>query len=201
MCCTRRFRSLACTWGCARSWRLLINPVWSRLSDRRGNKIVMQLATAIGVVMLAWVVFVPVVARSLNVSASIMAYSVVPVFALMGAYETGVGIGAVNLTLEIAPPNDRAIYVGLTNTILGVAYLSTAVSGIIVDLVGYRRCVCVRLDLATGGFVGVMAFARAARVDDGKESECRLRNRWYLFEAGAIWVRAWRCACSARVGV
>jgi MFS family permease len=117
---------------------LLINPIWSRLSDRRGNKLVMQLATAIGVVMLAWVVFIPVAARSLNVPAALMAYAVVPVFALMGAYETGVGIGAVNLTLEVAPPNDRAIYIGLTNTILGVAYLSTAVSGIIVDLVGYE---------------------------------------------------------------
>ncbi len=117
---------------------LLINPVWSRLSDRRGNKIVMQLATAVGVIMLAWIVFIPVVAQRLNVPAATMAYAVVPVFALMGVYETGIGIGAVNLTLEVAPPNDRAIYIGLTNTILGVAYLSTAVSGIIVDLVGYE---------------------------------------------------------------
>jgi MFS family permease len=117
---------------------LLINPLWSRLSDRRGNKLVMQLATAIGVIMLAWVVFIPGVAHNLNVPASVIAYAIVPVFALMGAYETGVGIGAVNLTLEVAPPNDRAIYIGLTNTILGVAYLSTAVSGLIVDLVGYE---------------------------------------------------------------
>jgi MFS family permease len=117
---------------------LLINPLWSRLSDRRGNKIVMQLATAVGVVMLVWVVVVPGAARSLNVPPALIAYAVVPVFALMGAYETGVGIGAVNLTLEVAPPNDRAIYIGLTNTVLGVAYLSTAVSGLIVDLMGYE---------------------------------------------------------------
>jgi MFS family permease len=117
---------------------LLINPLWSRLSDRRGNKIVMQLATAVGVIMLAWTVFVPGLARSLNVPATTIAYAIVPVFALMGMYETGVGIGAVNLTLEVAPPHDRAIYIGLTNTILGVAYLSTAVSGLIVDLVGYE---------------------------------------------------------------
>ena len=117
---------------------LLINPVWSRLSDRRGNKLVMQLATAVGVIMLAWIVFMPGLARSLNVPAETIAYSVAPVFALIGIYETGVGIGAINLTLEVAPPHDRAIYIGLTNTILGVAYLSTAVSGLIVDLVGYE---------------------------------------------------------------
>jgi len=117
---------------------LLINPLWSRLSNRRGNKIVMQLATAVGVIMMAWTVFMPSLARSLNVPATTIAYAIVPVFALLGIYETGVGIGAVNLTLEVAPPHDRAIYIGLTNTILGVAYLSTAVSGLIVDVVGYE---------------------------------------------------------------
>ncbi len=117
---------------------LAINPVWSRLSDRRGNKIVMRLAVAVGVIMIAWAVFVPGLARSLKVPADVIAYAIVPVYALMGMYETGVGIGAVNLTLEVAPPHDRAIYIGLTNTILGVAYLSTAVSGLIVDVVSYE---------------------------------------------------------------
>jgi MFS family permease len=117
---------------------LVINPVWSRLSDRRGNKLVMQLATACGVVMLLWVVLAPLAARSLSASAGALTYLFVPVFALMGIYETGVGIGAVNLTLEVAPANDRAIYIGLTNTVLGVAYISTAISGLIVDVVGYE---------------------------------------------------------------
>ena len=130
---------------------LLINPIWSRLSDRRGNRIVMRLAVAVGVIMLAWVVFMPGVARTLNVSSDVIAYVLVPVFALMGAYETGVGIGAVNLTLEVAPPNDRAIYIGLTNTVLGIAYLSTAVSGLIVDLLGYEGVFVLGLSLLLVG--------------------------------------------------
>jgi MFS family permease len=56
----------------------------------------------------------------------------------MGLYETGIGIGAINLLLEIAPGDDRAIYVGLTNTILGVAYISTITSGLLVDRLGYQ---------------------------------------------------------------
>ncbi len=126
---------------------LLINPLWSRLSDRRGNKIVMQLAVGVGVLMISWAIFAPEVARRLNVPATLIAYAIVPVFALMGVYETGLGIGAVNLTLEVAPLNDRAIYVGLTNTVLGVAYLSTAVSGLIVDLVGYAGVFALGLSL------------------------------------------------------
>jgi predicted MFS family arabinose efflux permease len=117
---------------------LAINPVWSLLSDRRGNKLVMQLATACGVVMLLWVVLISPVSQAAGISADIRAYLFVPVFALMGIYETGVGIGAVNLTLEVAPANDRAIYIGLTNTVLGIAYISTAVSGLIVDAAGYE---------------------------------------------------------------
>jgi MFS family permease len=117
---------------------LAINPVWSRLSDRRGNKLVMQLATACGVMMLLWVVLAPPLSQAAGVSADLRAYVFVPVFALMGIYETGVGIGAVNLTLEVAPANDRAIYIGLTNTVLGIAYISTAVSGLIVDVTGYE---------------------------------------------------------------
>ena len=62
----------------------------------------------------------------------------VPIFGLLGLYETGVGIGASNLLLEIAPIDDRAIYIGFTNTILGVAYFSTIVSGLLVDWLGYR---------------------------------------------------------------
>ena len=116
---------------------LAVNPVWSRLSDRRGNKLLMQLTTLCGAAMLLWVVLAPPVTQAWGVSADWRMYLFVPVFAMMGIYETGIGIGANNLTLEVAPANDRAIYIGLTNTVLGVAYISTAVSGLIVDAVGY----------------------------------------------------------------
>jgi MFS family permease len=116
---------------------LATNPVWSWLSDRHGNKLVMQLGTATGVLMIAWAIFAPRVAWQLDAPDQLVAYLFVPVFALMGIYETGIGIGSVNLTLEVAPAHDRAIYIGLTNTVLGIAYISTAVSGLIVDFMGY----------------------------------------------------------------
>jgi MFS family permease len=126
---------------------LAINPVWSRLSDRRGNKLVMQLATATGVLMIGWAVFAPGVARVFHAPEQLVAYLFVPVFALMGIYETGIGIGGINLTLEVAPANDRAIYIGLTNTVLGIAYISTAISGLIVDQIGYRGVFALGLGL------------------------------------------------------
>ncbi len=126
---------------------LLVNPLWSRLSNRRGNKLVMQLATACGVVMISWALFAPLLAPHLTTSTEVVANLFIPLFGLIGIYETGVNIGAVNLTLEVAPANDRAIYIGFTNTILGVAYLSTAVSGLLVDLIGYQGVFALGLGL------------------------------------------------------
>jgi MFS family permease len=136
---------------------LLINPVWARLSDRRGNKLVMQLSTICGVVMLAWVLFAPIVAESVRADAGVIAYLFVPVFALMGSYETGVNIGSVNLLLEIAPGNDRAIHVGLANTVMGLAYFSTIASGLLVDALGYRGVFAIALVLLS---VAVWALSR-----------------------------------------
>ena len=46
-------------------------------------------------------------------------------------------IGNMNFLLEIAPADDRSIYIGFTNTIMGIALLASSVGGLIVDLVGF----------------------------------------------------------------
>jgi len=51
----------------------------------------------------------------------------------------------------MAPPHDRALYVGLTNTALGVALLATALGGVIVDWVGYRGLFLMTIGLFAGG--------------------------------------------------
>jgi MFS family permease len=40
--------------------------------------------------------------------------------------------------LEIAPASDRGLYVGLANSVLGVALMFTSVGGVLVDWMGYR---------------------------------------------------------------
>jgi MFS family permease len=60
------------------------------------------------------------------------------VFAISGAFQSGIGVGGMSLLLEIAPSHDRALYVGLMNSALGVALLSTSVGGLLVDWLGYR---------------------------------------------------------------
>ncbi len=132
---------------------LLSNLVWSRLSDRRGNRLVIWLGACLGLSMalLTWL------AGPLNRALALGAHApwlFVVVFALSGAFQSGNSLGGMSLLLELAPQQDRALYVGLTNTALGLALLSTAWGGLLVDWLGYRG-----LFLVTVGFYAAGVWA------------------------------------------
>ncbi len=116
---------------------LLSNLVWSRLSYRHGNCLVIRLAASLGLGMalLAWLA--GPLNRALDLASS-APWLFVAVFAMSGAFQSSNSLGGMSLLLEIAPPHDRALYVGLTNTVLGVALLSTSIGGLLVDWLGYR---------------------------------------------------------------
>jgi len=116
---------------------LLSNLVWSRVSERRGNRAVLRLAVSLGLAMalLAWLT--GPLHQSMTVAA-LGPWLFAVVFALSGAFGAGMGVGGMSLVLELAPPQERALYIGLTNTVLGVALLSTAAGGLLVDWLGYR---------------------------------------------------------------
>ena len=105
------------------------NLFWGRLCDRRGNRLVVLIAGTIGMgvpltVLLAGylhsleLVFLPLV--------------------LQGIYQGSIMISQVNFVLEIAPPAERPIYIGLINTILGIMTVALSVGGLIVDVAGYH---------------------------------------------------------------
>jgi predicted MFS family arabinose efflux permease len=116
---------------------LVSNLMWSRLSDRRGNRAVIRLAAGLGLSMtlLAWLA--GPLDRALAVGAA-APWLFAVVFAISGAFQSGIGVGGMSLLLEMAPSHDRALYVGLTNSVLGVALLSTSIGGLLVDWLGYR---------------------------------------------------------------
>jgi len=115
---------------------LVANPAWARLSDRRGNRLVMLIALVFGLLMPSVALAAKPVMSLLAVPHTQWALVYVSVFLLWGLFESGIGVGAVNLLLDFAPPRDRVTYVGLTNSVLGVALLSTSLGGALVDLIG-----------------------------------------------------------------
>ncbi|MGA9350880.1 MAG: MFS transporter [Anaerolineae bacterium] len=113
------------------------NLLWGRISDRRGNKLLIVLSNSLGL-------FIPLTALSIVPLAELWPglRELAPglfalVFVLSGGSKSGAMIGNMNFLLEIAPADDRLLYIGFTNTIMGIALLASSVGGLIVDLVGF----------------------------------------------------------------
>ncbi len=107
------------------------NPLWSWASDHRGNRLLM-LAAALG-----WILM-PLIAFVFGLSPNPLL--VVPfglLFVVYGAGRTAANISFPTYLLEIAPAQERPLYIGLTNTLLGIATFIPAVGGLLLDLFGF----------------------------------------------------------------
>jgi len=142
---------------------LLSNVLWSRLSERRGNCLVMRLAAGLGLGMALTAWLTGPLNRVLALAAA-APWLFVVVFALSGAFQSASSLGGMSLMLEMAPPHDRALYVGLTNTALGVALLATALGGVIVDWVGYRGLFLATIGLFAGGLWAAILLRAPRRI-------------------------------------
>jgi MFS family permease len=119
---------------------LITNPLWSRLSDRRGHRIVL-LGAASGMLLL------PLIA---------LAFGLIPpgewlglpfglLFVVAGIARPAANIAGPSYLLEIAPASERSLYIGFTNTMLGIATFVPIVGGTLIDLAGYRALFLIAL--------------------------------------------------------
>jgi MFS family permease len=128
---------------------LVANMVLGRFSMRLGNRWVLVMSAALGLVMSAAVLTLAGLAKPLGVPGLAAALCLLPVYVLMAARDAGIGVASHSLLLDIAPAADRSLYLGFTNSILGVVLLSTGLSGLIVEHWGL--VVLVGLTLAAYG--------------------------------------------------
>jgi len=148
------------------------NLLWGRISDRRGNKLLLILSGALGLL-------IPLAALSIGPLADMwpglgeLAPSLFAlVFVLSGGYKSGAMIGNLNFLLEIAPADDRPIYIGFTNTIMGITLLASSVGGLIVDITGFT----VLFSLALV-FYAVAFFLSLGLQEPRAEALQRIRNQ------------------------
>lgn len=139
---------------------LLTNVLVGRFAARLGNRRIMQLGAAATVLMSASVAAMAAAAPGLPASGGSAALWLVPAFVLLGVRETCLGIAGQSLLLDIAPAGDRSLYVGFTNSVLGVVLLSTVLSGVVVATLGFPAL------LVLGLVAGVTALAAGRRVAD-----------------------------------
>jgi MFS family permease len=110
--------------------------VWGRTSDRRGNRGLLLLAGLVGLATPLAALSIPLLVSwqpSVTAQAS---YAFTVVFVLSSIFQMGLTIGYHNYLLDIAPAEDRPLYIGLANTLTGLTLLASALGGLIVDLAG-----------------------------------------------------------------
>jgi MFS family permease len=118
--------------------QLLFTLPWGRLSDRRGNHLLLraQILGRGGTALLA-LALVGLVGL-LRLQGGWLPYLVLPLFFLDGAVLPTLALTGSNFLLELVPDAERPLYLGLANTLIGVTILlSGLVGGLVVDLVGF----------------------------------------------------------------
>jgi len=112
---------------------------WGFLSDKYGNKIVVELSGLIGLsvpllVMLTMLLYKTARAEFFS-QLPLVLYTIV--FVLLGMNLNGLFLGQNNLLLEIAPAGERATYIGVINTAVGLITLLPLVGGYIIEWTSY----------------------------------------------------------------
>jgi MFS family permease len=87
------------------------------------------------------------------VSTHVLALCFGALFVGVGAFESAARISSTNLLLDIAPAQERSLYIGFTNTVLGVALLLASVAGAIVQVAGYAALFSLALVMGLAALV------------------------------------------------
>jgi MFS family permease len=135
---------------------VLVNPLWGRLSEHYGNRLVLRMATIAGG---AGLLLVPLTGwlrlqMGLGLELSVALFALA--FALARVHVAGTDVAAGPLLLDMAPAGQRSLYIGATNTVLGIALLSTSASGALVAVAGYYALFAASLVAFLAG--GVLAW-------------------------------------------
>jgi MFS family permease len=132
--------------------QLVFNLPWGRLSDRYGNRLTMRLQSlgagltallALGLVALVGV-FRP--------EGPWTPYLALPLFVLDGAMRPAQVMTGSNFLLELVPGDERPLYLGLSNTLMGVIVLLSGLGGLVVDLLSFTGLFVLSLTLCLGGY-------------------------------------------------
>jgi MFS family permease len=89
----------------------------------------------------------------LQVQSFWLPYLALPLFFLNGAVWPARILTGSNFLLELAPEAERPLYLGLSNTLMGVVALISGLGGLVVDLLGFAGLFIVTLGLYLIGYL------------------------------------------------
>jgi MFS family permease len=120
----------------------LSNILWGYLSDHVGNKIVLELVSAVSIACPA----IALLGATVIPSAPML--SIGAIFFLIGASLSGIGLGYTNYMLDVSPADDRPTYLGFMNTFLSPVLLLSAVGGLVIEKSSYQALFAIALAAA-----------------------------------------------------
>jgi len=123
---------------------------WGFLSDKYGNKIVVVLSGLMGV-SVPCLVILTMLLHKMAIFPEFLLIIYTIVFVLVGMNLNGLFIGQNNLLLEIAPAKERATYIGVTNTAIGLVSLLSLLGGYIIERSSYTVAFSLSLILVLVG--------------------------------------------------
>ena len=130
----------------------LSNLLFGVLADRTGHKLVLELSTLLGALA---------VGLAGLASAPVWFYVI---FALIGASAAGFMLSGIMIVFEFSPPGVRPTYIGLNNTVSGVAAgLAPLLGGWLAEVVGYRVLFAVAFVIGLAGFALLRWLVREPR--------------------------------------
>ena len=150
---------------------ILSNLLWGRISDRRGNRLLIQASTVVGLSMPVGALVLGLVSRVLPEARPWLSYAFTGIFVAAGAFNAGSMIGNTSYLLDIAPSAERALYLGFTNTLFGIGVFTSSLGGLIVDWAGFGVLMAL-----SACFYGLALFVSLWMVEPMKATEPRLRK-------------------------
>jgi MFS family permease len=133
--------------------QMLFNLPWGRLSDRYGNRLAMQLLSlGSGATVLLALILIATV-EFLHLQGTWLPYLALPLFFLDGAIRPAQVLSGSNFLLELVPEDERPLYLGLSNTLMGIVVLVSGMGGAVVDLFGFTGLFATSLVLYLLGYV------------------------------------------------
>lgn len=118
---------------------IISNLLWGRLSDRVGNKIVLNLTAAVS----AAAPLIALMATALAPLRGVAGFGAV--FFFVGFAMSGLRLGHSNYMLDLAPEKERPTYLGFMNTFIAPVALLSAVGGVVVEITSYETLFIIAL--------------------------------------------------------
>jgi len=144
--------------------QMFFNLPWGWLSDRRGNQVVMRLMSIGGGLAALMGIGLVAVVDAMHLEGGWVPYLALPLFLLNGAVLPGKILSGSNYVLEMASETERSLYVGLSNTLMGIVVLISGVGGLVVDLAGFAGLFALSAGLC------IIAYVLAKRLPRTRET-------------------------------